>query len=792
MHRPACPIETHHPTPAHAEGDSTSAFAEGVVVLERFVLRRPLGSGMQGRVWAATDLVSDDEVAVKIVPRWSESDLAAASREIAALRLLALPGIVRLLDAGAHAGCGCVAMELVEGRPFPGTEEAVPWDELEPLLRELLETLSRVHAAGILHRDLKPANVLVNDAGSPTVLDLGVAGGTALAEDAPEVLAGTPRYMAPTLFAGAPPSVATDLYSVAVMAFEAVTGEPLRGPQCGLDELVEPPPAAPIERRLERVAPVPIARSLAAVLACGGTAAEDAEDLLDALDADACDRVEQLANEVRTLFGDVERLTAARLELLFRAEERIVGLRSAAARLLFEATAGRSDAIVPELARWLALGIGRVRLGRVELQDLDVERLERRRGMKSLREQRELQSEWRRAGLFGLARASFEAVEGRIESGDLRTSLGDLAAVLATLVQLRRYEEVEPVLQRWLRVALFANDRRALELLLHEIQKIGAATEAGTRVAAIAIAALSALDGAFDRARERLATVPGDMPFELALSWHAVDLFRARQAKEPTELARSIEATRHWVAETRRPVPELMGWDGWCAYHRGEYERAEQLHRECAVDFDGPRRAQCMLDAGSAALESGDFGAASECVAAARGALHGHRHPFASGRVEWLARAIEYRSKRALAVDEELVRLAELVGAPKVTGMVFLTEAAVAWRSDELFRARDLGRSAARALVCAGQRHLARLPDALARVAAGRDAGPAMPLAVERMPPALAIQCAELWLRGGGTLGPDTAASIRASWASVAPLDHDLRREVLALDECEMTRSMFA
>ena len=191
---------------------------------ERFVLEPQVTPAAQGTVKQATDRLACCDVAVKILPGLTHDDVVTMGREVAALRLLKIPGVVPLIDAGAHGACGCVAMEWSDGSHFPSASERTRWERLEPALRSLLGTLERVHSVGIVHRDLKPANVIVDGDARATLLDLGVAGGTALTSDGPEPLAGTPRYMAPVLFRGAAPSRWTYLFALAVMVYVALTG----------------------------------------------------------------------------------------------------------------------------------------------------------------------------------------------------------------------------------------------------------------------------------------------------------------------------------------------------------------------------------------------------------------------------------------------------------------------------------------------------------------------------------------------------------------------------------------
>lgn len=177
-------------------------------------------------MWRARDLQTDEELALKLF-RAERLDRDRLEREIAALRRLDLPGVVRLKDWGLDGETAWLSMELVRGSPFPGVAVPVEWSGLAPLAAGLLQRIDRMHAAGVLHRDLKPANLLVDDAGLVTVLDLGLARmtGALSTVTVSGALMGTPRYMSPEACRGRRLDERSDLYSVGVILYEALTGQ---------------------------------------------------------------------------------------------------------------------------------------------------------------------------------------------------------------------------------------------------------------------------------------------------------------------------------------------------------------------------------------------------------------------------------------------------------------------------------------------------------------------------------------------------------------------------------------
>lgn len=191
--------------------------------LGRYVLGERLGRGATAEVWSALD--GEREVAIKW---WYEASVGL-ERELRALSLLDLPGVVRLLDRGEHDGRPFAVTERVHGEPFPG-----PTANVESVLqatRRLLSALEGVHAVGVVHRDLKPSNVLVDDRGHVALLDFGLASGALLGATLSEggQVAGTMRYMAPEQLLGQHADPRSDLYAVGVMVWEALAGGPLHG-----------------------------------------------------------------------------------------------------------------------------------------------------------------------------------------------------------------------------------------------------------------------------------------------------------------------------------------------------------------------------------------------------------------------------------------------------------------------------------------------------------------------------------------------------------------------------------
>jgi hypothetical protein len=221
-----------------------SVHADRVLVLGRYRLRERLGTGGFGVVWRAHDELLHREVAVKQISLPTEEDRERATREALAAARLAHPAIVALYEACSDESDFYLISELVHGATLARTvaDGALADEELIEIGIVLCEALDHAHARGVIHRDVKPQNVLLPHrpdgpiaAGGPAIAKLTDFGGARLAdEDAltrtGDVL-GTLAYMAPEQSEGREADREADLYSLALVIYEALSGvNPVRGP----------------------------------------------------------------------------------------------------------------------------------------------------------------------------------------------------------------------------------------------------------------------------------------------------------------------------------------------------------------------------------------------------------------------------------------------------------------------------------------------------------------------------------------------------------------------------------
>jgi serine/threonine protein kinase len=252
------------------------------LVLGRYRLHERLGAGGFGTVWSARDEQLGRAVALKRIPLPSAQERERAMREAHATARLSHPAIVALYEACSDEDAFYLISELVEGQTLA---RLIEQDELcdEEIVEVglcLADALAHAHARGVIHRDVKPQNVLIPDeaaetasrgeAGSPTVAKLADFGGALLAGG--EALTrtgdvfGTLAYMAPEQSDGEKVGPAADLYSLALVLYEALTGSnPVRGhtPAATARRIGEP--IAPLERH-RRDLPRELTRAVDAAL----------------------------------------------------------------------------------------------------------------------------------------------------------------------------------------------------------------------------------------------------------------------------------------------------------------------------------------------------------------------------------------------------------------------------------------------------------------------------------------------------------------------------------------------
>jgi serine/threonine-protein kinase len=204
----------------------------------RFHIKARLGNGAMGVVYRAIQLSINREVALKVLDRRIERDVAAVKRffrEAKVASTLAHPNTVPIIDFGQHQdGRLYLVMELVHGRTLLdeiNLRGALPLARVVTIGVQLCDALEVAHGLAIVHRDLKPENVMLVEGSRDhvKVLDFGLA--RSLSDPgitATGSISGTPRYMPPELaFEAAPAAPSHDMYAVGVMLAELALGKAL-------------------------------------------------------------------------------------------------------------------------------------------------------------------------------------------------------------------------------------------------------------------------------------------------------------------------------------------------------------------------------------------------------------------------------------------------------------------------------------------------------------------------------------------------------------------------------------
>ena len=214
--------------PGDGGPDRGMRLERGSRIGDRYTLVGRLGSGGMADVWLADDAVLKRRVALKFLHERFAQDPQFVERfriEAQSAAGLQHPNLVGVYDRGEFEGRQFIAMEYVEGASLKDLiVRGISVGEALEIVRQVLDGVGFAHERGIIHRDLKPQNVLVDGQGRARVTDFGIARAGASEITQTGSVLGTAQYLSPEQAQGLDVTAASDLYSVGVMLYEALTG----------------------------------------------------------------------------------------------------------------------------------------------------------------------------------------------------------------------------------------------------------------------------------------------------------------------------------------------------------------------------------------------------------------------------------------------------------------------------------------------------------------------------------------------------------------------------------------
>jgi len=247
-------VEDHDTLPTHGAPfdrppDNGRRLRAGQVLAEqwRVLGPRPIGTGGMGEIWKARDVDTGHAVAIKALPRelaGNERATATLRREAKIGRQLSHPNICQLYSFHTDAEVDFVVMEFVNGRTLQEMLAArkgkpMAWSDLESIATQIASALDYAHNTtytnadgrtirGVLHGDIKPGNIMITPGGTAKLMDFGIAREIHDAMPHPPAeTSQTPIYASPEQFSGMPLTPASDVYSLANVLYECLTGHRL-------------------------------------------------------------------------------------------------------------------------------------------------------------------------------------------------------------------------------------------------------------------------------------------------------------------------------------------------------------------------------------------------------------------------------------------------------------------------------------------------------------------------------------------------------------------------------------
>jgi len=219
-------------------------------VFDGYEILAEIGEGSFARVYKVLGPDDDQPLALKLtaLPNMEVDLVQRAIREIAVLRALSSPHVVRLHGSSIGEGYFYLVMELLEGQPLDrahAIDEPMQVAEAVETLLQVCVGLAEAHAKGVVHRDLKPANMWLTPDGLVKVLDFGLARAWGVPwvygrnATAARTVVGTPHYIQPEQLVTHELTPASDVYSLATILYELLSGHAVLFPHQRVSEVIE-------------------------------------------------------------------------------------------------------------------------------------------------------------------------------------------------------------------------------------------------------------------------------------------------------------------------------------------------------------------------------------------------------------------------------------------------------------------------------------------------------------------------------------------------------------------------
>jgi serine/threonine protein kinase/Flp pilus assembly protein TadD len=203
----------------------------GTVFAGRYEIIEELGKGGMGKVYRVEDKKINQEVALKLMKPEISLDTRTIERfsnELKMARMISHRNVCRMFDLGEEKGTYFITMEYVSGEDLKSfIKRAAPLGKSRMMAigKQVCEGLAEAHRLGVVHRDLKPSNIMIDKDGNVRIMDFGIARSLETKGiTGAGVMIGTPEYMSPEQVEGKEADQRSDIYSLGIILYEAVTG----------------------------------------------------------------------------------------------------------------------------------------------------------------------------------------------------------------------------------------------------------------------------------------------------------------------------------------------------------------------------------------------------------------------------------------------------------------------------------------------------------------------------------------------------------------------------------------